>query len=161
MAILIIPKNPYDSDTALENVITYISDPAKTCGFVGAWNMLTEDCCKQTMAVNRYFDDRTSKNVIHFILSFSQDEYISFIDALYSAYDICKLLPEYQIAFGVHINTDNLHIHFAMNPISLIDGHKYYFSYPRLYSFLAGVRTIFESYGFPVSYEFTEYNGKN
>ncbi len=31
----------------------------------------------------------------------------------------------YQIVFGVHENTENLHIHFVFNTVSFVDGLKY------------------------------------
>ena len=156
MATLIIPKNSYDTFDALKNVFQYISNGIKSIGLVGAQNMLVNHSLEQAMAVNRYFYNKTEKKVIHFILSFAAHEYITPADAFREGYNICNLLPEYQIKFAVHQDTNNLHIHFAINPISLIDGHKFYFDYGNLYDFVKGLRKIFEPYEIKIEYRFSD-----
>lgn len=39
----------------------------------------------------------------------------------------------YQIVFGVHDNTDNVHMHFVFNTVRFVDGLKYSESYSDLY----------------------------
>lgn len=147
MAIIIIPKNSYSDDNALKYVFNYVADYSKSIDLIGAQNMLVDYSVEQAMAVNKYFYNNTEKKVIHFIISFALYEDIDPMDAFREGYRICALLPEYQIIFAVHQNTDYLHIHFAMNPVSLKDGHKYYFDYANLSSFVNGVKNILASYG--------------
>lgn len=156
MAMLIIINKKYDTVDALNNVLKYASDSNKTNGYIGAQNMFVGNCFEQIMAVNRYFRSTTQKTVIHFILSFADYEYINPNEAVYIAYRICGLLPEYQIKFGVHQNTEHMHIHFAMNPTSLTDGHKFYFDNTNLYNFMSGLRAILEPYEFNVNYTYAD-----
>ncbi len=152
MANFMIIKKDYDTIDALKNVFEYISDKIKSDGLIGAQNMLVDYSFEQAMAVNRYFYNNTGKKVIHFILSFAIYDNIDPIDAFYEGYKACELLSEYQIKFAIHQNKDNLHIHFAMNPISINDGHKFYFDDSNLYKFITGLRKIFEPYGIKINY---------
>lgn len=151
MANFVIVKNDYDTIDALRNVFEYISNEVKSEGLIGAQNMLLNNSFEQAMAVNRYFHNNTSKKVIHFILSFADYDTIDPTDAFYEGYKVCGLLSEYQIKFAIHQNTDNLHIHFAMNPININDGHKFYFDDRNLYKFITGLRKIFEPYGIKIN----------
>lgn len=155
MAELIIFNNPYDTDAALNNVVRYITDKEKSNGLVGAYNMLVNNPVEQITKVNNFFYNKTRKKVIHFILAFDDSEYISAYSLLEEGYNICRtLFFEYQVAFGVHQNTDNLHIHFALVPISMVTGKKFYFDNKNLYMIITGLRKIFKNYDIKISYCF-------
>ena len=156
MAKLVILRGKYNTTETLRNVLNYVSDKSKARGYIGAQNMLVDNSFEHIMAVNRYFHSTTQKTVLHFILTFADYEYINPNEAVYIAYSICGLLPEYQIKFGVHQNTGHMHIHFAMSPTSLIDGHKFYFDNTNLFNFMNGLRAIFEPYGFNVNYTYSD-----
>lgn len=156
MAKFIIFKNDYDTLTAIQNVFGYVGNSSKSCGYVGAQNMLINNSTEQVNAVNKYFYNNTKKKVIHFVIAFAQEDYISTEEAFNTGYEVCALLPEYQIKFGVHQDTDNLHIHFAMNPTSLIDGHKFCFTNSNLFKFLRGLREIFKAYEIKINFDFSE-----
>lgn len=156
MAKLIIFKNPYDTEAAVNNVFSYVSDNSKSNGLAGAQNMLTTDLVQQINAVGKFFYSHTRKKVLHFVISFSEIDCISPVEAFYEAQRVCGLLEEYQIAFCVHQNTDNLHIHFALSPISLADGHKFYFDKTNLYNVIKGIREVFSSYGIHCDYVFSD-----
>ena len=158
MAQFIVFGGEYYTTEALHNVLNYVCDKDKANGFIGAQNMIDNNSFEQAMIVSRYFYNNTKKAVIHFAVAFAPDEYISPQDAVNVGYMICGLLPEYQIRFGVHQDTDNLHIHFALNPVSLIDGHKFYFDNRNLITFMNGLRTIFKPYGFNVEYKYKSAN---
>lgn len=156
MAIFKIIKNKYDTIAALNNVFRYVCDKSKSCSLIGAQNILIDSDIEELTAVNRYFRDNTQKKVIHFIIGFAFDEYISPEDAYIIGYDICALLPEYQIKFAVHQDTYNLHMHFAMNPISLYNGHKFCFTNENIYHFMNGLRNIFNPYEIKIKYVYSE-----
>ena len=155
MAKLIIFRNDYDTLAAMQNVFGYVGNGSKSCGYTGAQNMLINNDIEQVNAVNRYFCNNTKKKVIHFVIAFAQEDYISTEDAFSAGYEVCSLLPEYQIMFSVHQDTDNPHIHFAMNPTSLIDGHKVCFTNSNLFKFITGLREIFKTYEIKISFDFT------
>ena len=152
MAKIIIKDNAYDTNEAIANVFNYVSNSAKSNGLIGAQNMLVNNSLEQIEAVNRYFYNNTKKKVIHFIIAFAPDDCIEPMAAYYAGYEICELLPAYQIKFCVHQNTNDLHMHFAMNPVSLIDGHKFYFNDRNRYSLLDGIRKILDYHGIKISY---------
>lgn len=154
MAQFIIFGGDYYTTNALHNVLNYVCDKNKTSSFIGAQNMIDNNSFEQAMIVNRYFYNNTKKAVIHFAVAFAPDEYISPQDAVNAGYMICALLPEYQIKFGVHQDTYNLHIHFAINPVSLVDGHKFYFDNSNLFEFIKGLRAVFKPYGFRIEYKY-------
>ena len=154
MAKLIIFRNDYDTQAAIQNVFRYVGNGSKSCGYTGAQNMLICSGFEQVNAVNRYFCNNTKKKVIHFVIAFAQEDYIGTEDAFNTGYEVCSLLPEYQIMFSVHQNTDNLHIHFAMNPTSLLDGHKFCFTNSNIFKFITGLRAIFKAYGIKIGFDF-------
>lgn len=68
------------------------------------------------------------RQMYHFIVSFCDKELysIDIDDAIGLAESICNYLgDERQIIYGIHLDTDNLHIHFAMNTVSYRDGRRY------------------------------------
>ena len=156
MAKLVILRGKYNTTETLYNVLNYVSDKSKARGYIGAQNMLVDSCFEQIMAVNRYFHSTTQKTVIHFILTFADYEYINPNEAVYIGYRICGLLPEYQIKFGVHQNTEHIHIHFAMSPTSLTDGHKFYFNNTNLYNFMSGLRAVLEPHEISANYTYAD-----
>ena len=156
MAKLIIFKNDYDTPSALKNVFDYVGNGSKACGYTGAQNMSVNNGIDQINAVNRYFYNNTKKKVIHFVIAFAQEDYISTEDAFDTGYEVCSVLSDYQILFSVHQDTNNLHIHFAWNPISLVDGHKFCFTNTNLFSLLGELREIFKVYGIKINYSFAD-----
>jgi len=62
----------------------------------------------------------------HFIVSFTPYEINRPELAYQIGNEICTQLGyEYQTVFGVHENTDELHLHIVTNSVSFIDGHRY------------------------------------
>lgn len=105
MAYFIVFQNPYDTYEALKNLTQYISDMEKSRGYIGAQNMLVNYALEEILKVNQFFYNQTQKKVIHFLISFGEDEYISVYDLYWECYRVCALLPEYQILFSIHQNT--------------------------------------------------------
>lgn len=61
-------------------------------------------------------------------------------------YEICSLLPEFPMIFAVHSDTDNLHVHFAVVPISLETGRKLCFDNAMQFSLLGEIRKILKKH---------------
>lgn len=146
MANLIIVNKNYTGSTALKNLTSYVLNPSRTLGFCGAQGVIIKNCINNMMTVNNYFRVHTGRQAQHFILSFSKNECVTKFDAMNLGYKICGILPNYQIVFGVHSNTDNLHLHFAMNPVSINDGHKFNFTYQNTYFLYDRVCEILSEY---------------
>lgn len=120
-----IPGKYFD-DNSYHDLLNYIFSESKTnliggAGFISLMNAAAE---METVAIR--FGKNSGKRVRHSILSFRQDENISAQQAYLITQDIIRFYaPEYQIAFAVHQDTDEVHIHMVMNQISFIDGHRY------------------------------------
>lgn len=94
--------------------------------FCGSPNTSINDPVRQMMYVKRYFGKESGRQVRHFIVSFDNRIPYSEYELYVMGLRICRYYSErYQIIYGVHNDTDNLHIHFAMNTVSYIDGKMY------------------------------------
>ena len=145
MANLIIFRNEYDKYEDLEHVINYVNNK-KRADYIGGQNILLGDSIEQAMAVNNFFYNETKRKAFHFAISFDDDEVMIAQHLYEEGYNICALLPEYQIIFAIHQETGHIHMHFAINPISLCTGRKLCFDNTTFYGFVNGVREIFKQY---------------
>lgn len=111
---------------AYQDAIYYIFNPDKASyiGGAGISSMSTAAEEMQKTAID--FGKDCGKRLRHSVLSFDENEHISpeqaneFADKIIQHY-----ASQYQIVYSVHTNTNNPHIHFVMNQISFIDGHRY------------------------------------
>ena len=58
---------------------------------------------------------------------------------------------EYQILFAVHENKQLLHVHFVMNTVSYLDGHKYAGKREDYYKFQDYLIQILKPFGIDIS----------
>lgn len=67
---------------------------------------------------------------------------------------ICDYLGrEYQTVFGVHENTEQLYIHFAMNSASYLDGHRHRGTRKEFYDMKKKINSVLKNYDIlPVRY---------
>ena len=145
MANLIIFRNEYDKYEDLEHVINYVNNK-KRADYIGGQNILLGDSIEQAMAVNNFFYNETKRKAFHFVISFDDSDVMIAHHLYEEGYNICALLPEYQIIFAVHQDTECIHIHFVVNPINLATGKKLCFDNTTFYSFVEGIRAIFKKY---------------
>lgn len=147
MAVLTIVDNPCDSDLALKNLCEYIIRWDRTCGNVGGRGVRPayayEDfCCAQEL-----WRKMNGRRAYHLVLSF--DDLDAFVpsDAIEIAMRFSDLFfPTYQVLFGVHTEQAHLHIHFAVNPVSLETGLKLHLGFEELRQLRAAVDHIIEAY---------------
>ena len=123
MSVLKMMNKPYNDNMALRNVVTYVLDPGY--GFIGGYAVDAYNAIAQMQYIKEIWYKNKGRRIRHFILSFDRSEYIEIDDALVLGYKICQYYQEYQSVYGVHTDTDNLHIHFAVNTVSFIDGKMY------------------------------------
>ena len=119
-------RDKYFDENSYQSVLNYIFNPGKAV-YAGGCNITSPDLAAQEMEqVAIDFNKNSGKHLRHSVLSFNQDEDISPEMAAELALRLCRhYAPEYQIAYAVHTNTDRVHIHFVMNQISYLDGHRY------------------------------------
>lgn len=117
--------NGYDNIDAPEKLIDYILRKSR---FFGGCAVDVNHAAEQMHFVKAVWNAADGRQMYHFIVSFSDKELysIDIDDAIELAESICNYLgEERQIIYGIHLDTDNLHIHFAMNTVSYRDGRRY------------------------------------
>lgn len=127
MEFVKVTNGDYKNKDALSNVIHYITNPVKTRHYIGAMGVNpydSEKMIEQMNLVKKVFQKECGhRNVRHFIVSFDKKDHIKPEEARWIADDVARFYSDrYQICYGVHLDTDDLHIHFALNTVSFIDG---------------------------------------
>lgn len=128
----------YWNEKDFENLIYYAVYKNGSVDLFGARAVLCgrpEDMFRQMMDVKRYFHKEQKRMACHYILSFSKEEadYITAQGALWTGYRLMEqCFPRHQAVFGVHRDTDDLHIHFVVNCTSYEDGKAFEMSPSRL-----------------------------
>lgn len=133
----------YFDDKAYNDIIQYIIKPTKAA-YVGGTGVTSVHVAAQEMqAVAHWFGKDKGKHIRHSILMFSKTECITPEEADYYAQQIIQFYaPKFQVVYGVHVDTDDLHIHFAMNQISYVDGHRYEGKKKDYYDFMKYMRRV-------------------
>ena len=119
----------------VNGVVEYAADDMKTerRAYVTCLNCKEESAAQQFMETKRLWSkitgmDKTSGRVCyHGYQSFAEGE----VNAE-TAHEIGVKLAErlwgnqYEVVVATHCNTNHYHNHFVLNPVSLIDGHKFF-----------------------------------
>ena len=131
----------------IDGVVEYAANDMKTERrmYVTCLNCTEEDAAKQFMETKRIWSsitgiDKTQGRVCyHGYQSFKEGE----VDAE-TAHEIGVKLAErlwgneYEVVVATHCNTNHYHNHFVLNPVSLINGHKF-FNSPADYRAMRGM----------------------
>ena len=97
--------------------------------FVGGINCSAQNAYAEMIAVQRRFGLRGKVVGYHGIQSFREGE-VTPEQAFAIGKETARQMwgDRYQVLVTVHLNTDNVHCHFVVNPVSFKDGGKYNFS---------------------------------
>ena len=129
MAIFKIAQNPMDTEEALQNLCQYILDPLheKSDGTLTGGQYLTPTSSFEEMReAQTLFDKDSGRLAYHFIISFDPGDPLMPEDAFTFAIEFIDFFfKEYQ----VHTKQSHLHVHFALNPVSLRTGKKLHVDY--------------------------------
>ena len=120
------PKEYLDED--LFAALRYVKNDSKTDRqvFVGGINCSKQNAYAEMVAVQRRFGMHGKVVGYHGIQSFAAGEVTP-----EEAFEIGKKTARrmwgdrYQVLVTVHLNTDNVHCHFVVNPVSFKDGQKF------------------------------------
>lgn len=120
------PQRYLDSD--LYDTLKYAANDAKTdrTVFVAGINCSKQNAYGEMVAVQKRFGNRGSVVAYHGIQSFRAGEVTP-----ETAFEIGKETARrmwgdrYQVLVTVHLNTENIHCHFVVNPVSFKDGSKF------------------------------------
>ena len=136
-------KGKYHDANAYCDTIHYITNPTKAryVGYSGVTSIAAAPAEMEMIA--NTFGKNSGKRVRHSILSFCPEENITpTLADCYAQGILQHYAPEYQIVYAVHENTQNVHIHFVMNMISYVDGHRYAGKKKDYYGFIRHMRDI-------------------
>jgi len=145
-------KNGYRDRNALRILIAYATCPEKTKGYIGAIGTNPDDPAKmleQMQFVKKAYgkNDRNYRQLRHIIISPDPQWGITADVAYRMAYDIAKFYGNrYQICFGVHSDTDHVHIHLVQNTVSYIDGKLFSGAWVELNEFKMHVQQVVYRY---------------
>ena len=126
MPNVVIVRNTYPDNAALNNVIHYTLSKAT---FYGGYGITPEIGAAQMQMqfVKRAFYQTDALQLKHFFITYSHDEtaYVDFDEMMMTAFEAAKLFGEYQMVYGLHLDGSHVHVHIVMNTTSFIDGHQY------------------------------------
>ncbi len=136
LLIINIVKNYYIDNTAIKNLFRYIAGEGKNKGkerlrFSSAKGLSFnyKEAALQLIIMQEVLEKTAGRRVYHMVVSFpenfKEDKDGKPIDLV--AYSIANVLfRDYQVFYGIHTSTDNIHIHFAFNAVSYRDGKKWH-----------------------------------
>lgn len=129
MPVLKAINKPYTGRKDLKNLVNYaVKGKDGTLNAYGAQGVLVGNAdgmyCQMEW-IKKYFHKERGRQAMHYILSFNEKEmgYIGVGEAQQIGYafaDYC--FRGWQVVFGIHTDTDSLHIHFIVNTTSYENG---------------------------------------
>lgn len=128
----------YNRMEDLEHLVNYVVREDKCIeGVYGAQGLLKgspEEMFQQMYDIKSVYYKKTGRQAKHFVLSFSKEEerFIGVWEAQRIGYMVASYFDKWQVVFGIHTDTDNLHIHFILNTVSYVDGLKFTMNLPEL-----------------------------
>ena len=124
MAKLVMKNKTYKTKVALYNVLAYIVENSESLGGCGISISSTNIIYCEFEAIKRIWmkPEEGKRQVKHFYVSFGRKE-IGYKMVLQIAWTIAEYYGKrYQVLYGIHTDTANLHIHYAINTVSFVDG---------------------------------------
>lgn len=121
-------ENPFFRNNNVDAyMMNYICNIQKTYGNIAARNVMCSsplEMAMQFQTVRDLFHKNSGRLLRHIVISFKPYE-AGIEDAMTIAYVCASFFRGYQVVYAVHSSTIHLHIHFLVNTVSFVDGHKY------------------------------------
>lgn len=137
----------YSSDEDISTLIAYIAGETKNKEKTRYYNGRGlphnhEKAAKTIIKVQRSIKKAKQRRIYHLFISFpSEVDDVNYVKLI--AESVANMLFEkHQIYYGVHEDTDNLHIHIAINAVSYIDGKKWHQSKKQFEDMKKDIRKI-------------------
>ena len=148
MCNVIMMEDPYKNSTSVHNLVAYVlrdKDTKKRVHYYGGYGVNINNADKQIMWVKNYYLKTDNRMMRHIIVSFDED--ITPYDAYILGWRISAYYGDrYQLVFGVHEDTEHIHIHIVFNTVSFIDGRKYSGDFKDLINFEHYVNLVYSDY---------------
>ena len=144
-------KMNYSNKSSIYNLIKYVLTDKRTGDLVrygAAQGTVFRDVCEavyEMKLVKSYYGKEDKVQIYHFILSFGE------IKDPFKVLEIGKEIMNkffygYQVVFGVHEDTDHLHIHFAVNSVSMLTGMKWHMNRKEFREFVEKIERMADEY---------------
>lgn len=151
METVIIVNGNYKNSSCLKNEIHYVTNYEKTHGYFGGRGINPYEpvrMVEQMRLIKKVYDRATGyRQLRHIVISFEQNWNVTADKAFVIANEISKYYSErFQVCYGVHLDTDNIHIHFIQNTVSYVDGKMFSGGSMELDFFKRYVRDVIEKY---------------
>ena len=141
---LISKPGQYRDNETYADVINYILNRYKTHGYCGGWSVDPDNAAYEMESFASAVNKDDGLLLRHFVISFEKNKKLTpkVLDRLglfFSEY----YGKEYQIIYGVHLDTEHPHIHFAMSTVNYHTLKKYS-SDENIYKFLTHCNSILQ-----------------
>lgn len=127
--IVKVVNEDYTKPDALVHLIYYILRNKNTggrCRYCGGANIDINNAENEIMYIKKRYRKTSGRQARHFIVSLGDEYDFTPYELNEIAMQICGYyMDRFQIMYSVHEDTANLHIHFAMNTVSYIDGKMF------------------------------------
>ena len=135
-----------ESDKIVES-LKYIHDQRKTLdNLYQSANLSSESAYEDMMVLKKLFLKTGGRQLLHWVIS--HDENVSTEQADVVAREVIELLAgKYQVCAATHINTNNRHTHFLINPVDIKTGKKFSESKNDMLNFRDKLNKILVKYG--------------
>lgn len=126
----LITKNHYKDSNAVESLLHYITRNDKTESYlIGGYGIYPystlDEIALQFQCVKYGYRKTNGVQLQHFLISFDYEEWVSDYQVYNLAYHVAAYYDgQFQVAYAVHHDTLNVHVHFIVNSVSYVDGHK-------------------------------------
>ena len=144
MPNLILVRNEYQDSRALWGVLEYVL----RSNYYGGYGIDPNQAYRQMVLVKEAYHKRTGVQLKHFFVTFHDREMlcVEFEDILQLGFEVGKYFGEYQMVYGIHLDSNHVHLHFVMNTTSFLDGHKYSDGLSKFYGLCRYLRERFPQF---------------
>lgn len=124
-------SEPYKRKSDMEKLMWYIAGdcPGKEkTRYVGAEgvSLKPDKAARQMQKIQRAYKKTTGRRIAHYVVSFPSAVEDANAVKLAAVNIVGDIFRGHQVYYGVHEDKDNLHIHFAINTVSYMDGRKWH-----------------------------------
>ena len=121
----------YSKKKDIRQLLEYIVTDKSTGKYIRYWDCRglvrnIKESVEIINAIQKYMGKDNGRRMYHFVISFPED--IDDINFVCIAADAIAdyIGQEYQLIYGIHTDTNNLHIHVAINSVSYRTGLKWH-----------------------------------
>lgn len=130
----------------IKKLVPYALDYSKTeekfCHTIGVG---LETACEDMLFIQHLYGKTGGREVLHWVVS--HDEGVSAEIADRVAVEVLQLLKgQYQVVAATHLNTNNRHTHFVINPVDVATGKKFNESKSDMQRFRDRINEILRKY---------------